>query len=516
MTIPPTRRLPEHPDLAQLRRQAKELRKAYLSGDPEAAATVGAHFRDPDSADFALHRAQLVLARAYGFESWPKLKAHVDGVNVAGLAEAVRVGDVDRARVILEVRPELVNMEMAEDNSHRALHYAVLERSRDMVRLLMTHGADARQGIYPLRDATSPLIIATERGYDEIVAIIREEEARREAVAVELETVSNQAAEPDPLSSEPLADAVRRDDPEALAQLLGQGLNPDEPTRLEDLEDPVYSSGGPLWHCAIAGKHALAQMLLEHGANPNAQVYAGGSAVFQAYGQRDKQMVDLLERHGGVADAATLAHYRITDRAVRLLAETDTGALPDGVQSAAELVEEMLWGAACGGDPEIVRESLARTDWPPEDGRWYRILEQPLRIWNHLPSFWANDEFDRTTYLTCFELVVARCDPNVRGRFGLTILHDLAGARAHVTDTEQVAFATCLLDAGARLHLRDDLLRSTPLGWACRWGRMEFVKLLLERGADAAEPDARPWATPRAWAEKRGHKKVLEILEASV
>jgi hypothetical protein len=27
-----------------------------------------------------LHDAQLVLARSYGFESWPKLKAAVDGV----------------------------------------------------------------------------------------------------------------------------------------------------------------------------------------------------------------------------------------------------------------------------------------------------------------------------------------------------------------------------------------------------------------------------------------------------
>ena len=35
------------------------------------------------------------------------------------------------------------------------------------------------KGIYPHRDATSALTIATERGYDEIVAIIREEEQRR-------------------------------------------------------------------------------------------------------------------------------------------------------------------------------------------------------------------------------------------------------------------------------------------------------------------------------------------------
>jgi ankyrin repeat protein len=59
---------------------------------------------------------------------------------------------------------------------------------------------------------------------------------------------------------------------------------------------------------------------------------------------------------------------------------------------------------------------------------------------------------------------------------------------------------------------RDDLLRSTPLGWACRWGRLELVKLLIERGADPAEADAEPWATPRAWAEKMQRDDVLTVL----
>src|SRR6185436_17917040 len=126
------------------------------------------------------------------------------------------------------------------------------------------------------------------------------------------------------------------------------------------------------------------------------------------------------------------------------------------------------------------------------------------------------DDWPRDTYVTCFRLVLERCDPNLRGRptdggqFGLTILHSVAGKE--LTPGERMAFAGALLNAGARLDIRDNLLRSTPLGWACRWGRVELVTLLLDRGADAAEPDAPPWATPRAWAARMGHADVLAVL----
>jgi ankyrin repeat protein len=72
-----------------------------------------------------------------------------------------------------------------------------------------------------------------------------------------------------------------------------------------------------------------------------------------------------------------------------------------------------------------------------------------------------------------------------------------------------------LIDHGARLDLRDDLLKSTPLGWACRWGWKELVEELLRRGAPAHEADAEPWATPLAWARKMGHGEILALLERS-
>src|SRR6266700_3584447 len=96
----PTRAFREHSDLDQLKRQAKELLEAFRGGDPAAVKEVNAHYRGADAATFALHDAQLILARAYGFESWPKLKAYVDGATVNRLAEAVRAGDVAQVRAM--------------------------------------------------------------------------------------------------------------------------------------------------------------------------------------------------------------------------------------------------------------------------------------------------------------------------------------------------------------------------------------------------------------------------------
>src|SRR5947208_14194884 len=75
----PTRVLPKHPDLDQLKRQAKELLDAVRAGEPDAVSEAAARYPGADLQRFALHDAQLVLARAHGFHSWPRLKAYVSG-----------------------------------------------------------------------------------------------------------------------------------------------------------------------------------------------------------------------------------------------------------------------------------------------------------------------------------------------------------------------------------------------------------------------------------------------------
>ena len=314
----------------------------------------------------------------------------------------------------------------------------------------MQHGANARTGIYPHRDATSPLTIASERGYAEIVAIIREEEQRRQqaksGVATSAEELFeairagneehaialvesdpaliharhpvfdwtplvlaaqtlnlplvqwllNHGADPlerglvhpfddgesrarkdagqTPLDAaaywsggagrEQYADrlvavadlllrggaeltpraavalgnadwlrarhaegtlvnrieesggllriAVSHNRPEILALLLEWGFDPDERTRFRDVggDDVVFTWGMPLWQCAASGAHEMAAMLLDHGADPNASVYASGTPLNQAYGRRDEAMIALLERHGGRLGPSAVGLYR--------------------------------------------------------------------------------------------------------------------------------------------------------------------------------------------------------------
>jgi ankyrin repeat protein len=536
----------EHPDLEQLKRQAKELLRDFTAAEPAAVAEVHAHYRAADATKFALHDAQLVIARSYGFDSWPKLKAYVDGVTVRRLADAIRANDIAQVETMLRARPEIADLTMSYGDEHRPIHFAVMQRSPELVRLLMRHGANARQGIHPHRDATAAWTIAKERGYDEIAAIIEEEEHQRQNNTVE------EAASEEPTSEKPnpadeaaraavaagdlgylrarqaegtlinpvrwddgglLTVAVRHNQPEALRLLLDYGFDPDERVSEGEGDWIAYSQGYPLWRSAAMGRLDLAEILLAHGASPNVHVDSSGSAVYSAFSHKQWAMVELLRRHGGVVNADIAANYRQTDLARQMLEDDARGTLPKEVSPGKPVAEELLRFGANGGDPEIVRMALEHVHWPQDDSRWFRCLTEPLNFWHHIPWLYAgNREFDRGTYLQCFRLILERCGPNPIGGFTRTALHEVAAMGDHVTDEEAAAFARALMDAGAGTDLRDEILRSTPLGWACRWGRTSVAKVLLERGADPVEADAEPWAQPGAWAQKMGHTTLMELL----
>lgn len=90
-----TKTLPRHPSLEQYRKQAKDLVKAYRSGDSAAFQRIQRlHPRllnmaeaDLRQAQFALSDAQLVIARQHGFASWPKFAAQIEALRLERMAE---------------------------------------------------------------------------------------------------------------------------------------------------------------------------------------------------------------------------------------------------------------------------------------------------------------------------------------------------------------------------------------------------------------------------------------------
>src|SRR5438067_12957444 len=101
MEVVMAKQLPPRPNLDQLKHQAKELQR---------------------SAQIALHDAQTMIAREYGFASWNKLREHVEEVTlefdaaVNEFLEAATDGRGDRAERILALHPKI-----AAANLHTAL-----------------------------------------------------------------------------------------------------------------------------------------------------------------------------------------------------------------------------------------------------------------------------------------------------------------------------------------------------------------------------------------------------------
>ena len=227
-----------------------------------------------------------------------------------------------------------------------------------------------------------------------------------------------------------------------LRALLEMGLDPD--ARVE------FANGGatwgmPLYACARMGKLEMAEMLLRRGADPNGQVYASGTPLSEAYGQRDEAMIALLISYGGKPNASMAGLYRRMDLAAALLEEHGEAALADDGFGAGPVAEQLLGAAAKGGDVEILKLAMGRVSIPDGDARWHGLLRAPLGFWNHWYGPWCHLEWDRGSYLACFQLILEKSGPPVMVYpDGLTILEAIAKMGDHVREEERAAFAAAV------------------------------------------------------------------------
>ncbi len=147
--------LPSRPNLERYKKLAKELLKAYNSGDSGAIRRIKKHYQVERSlswddlragierrlgklsnsaipkARFALADAQFLIARSYGFESWPKLKKYIEALarkssplsKFESAVDAVIAGDVPALQRLLLRNPELIRIRSTRVHESTLLHY---------------------------------------------------------------------------------------------------------------------------------------------------------------------------------------------------------------------------------------------------------------------------------------------------------------------------------------------------------------------------------------------------------
>ncbi|HLI01743.1 MAG TPA: ankyrin repeat domain-containing protein [Acidimicrobiales bacterium] len=273
--------LPPRPDLAQLRRRAKELR---------------------DSAHISLATAQLRVAREYGFASWPKLKAAVEGPAVR-LRRAAEIGDAATVAAVLAEDPAAATAPDDELGWPPLLHLAysrrrsggvgsgvesAVDRRAAMVetaRLLLDAGADpaSNNGGRPGFDYRSALHGSVVSGQPGLTALLLE----RGAPAGDRITVREAAERGDADSVRRLLDhgatvrgtwaleaAVHNGHAEAVRLLLE--------AEQRETGRPAGERAGSLLADAAGCSPDVVAVLLDAGADPAARDDDGMSAVRRA------------------------------------------------------------------------------------------------------------------------------------------------------------------------------------------------------------------------------------------
>ncbi|GHC07320.1 ankyrin repeat domain-containing protein [Cerasicoccus arenae] len=289
-----------------------------------------------------------------------------------------------------------------------------------------------------------------------------------------------------------MSQAVRFGQLDLLAWLLEIGLDPDERTRLGGVEDEIWSEGRPLWLAAANSDLTAAKLLLDAGANPDGNVYASGVALDRAYENKDEKMKALLLKHGAKFMSWTLCYHNEVERA------------PQWIEDNPDKINDLLWAAAGRGSLAITRMGFDKLDWPGDDNHWFNILAETMS-----GLYWGVERVDE--FLEVFDFYLDNgISPNVMGKRGVTLAHHVIGrCPGHITESIRIRFLKQLIEKGAVLTARDEVLQATPLGWACRWGYAEVAAYLLASGVESDEADAPPWARPRAIAESYGHFRLL-------
>jgi len=159
--------LPARPNLEFLKKQARSLLRQCLASDASATArfvTASVTADKPKLAD-ALH----VIAREYGFDTWPALKLHIEVTSedaAEALGAAIKANNASLVRQVLSRHPTLkarINEPLPNYSFDApAIVAAVHKENREMIDVLLEAGANINErtrwwaGSYGVLDSASP------------------------------------------------------------------------------------------------------------------------------------------------------------------------------------------------------------------------------------------------------------------------------------------------------------------------------------------------------------------------
>ncbi|HET8536033.1 MAG TPA: ankyrin repeat domain-containing protein [Solirubrobacteraceae bacterium] len=484
----PPRGLPGNANLEQLKNGAKSFQRAVRAGDSGAAELVREfHPRlgnaRPGSSEldgFSRSDALLVVARSFGFASWPKLRAHLE--------TAVRHARSPHAPVD----------EDRESLADRFLRLACL-----------TYGGDdpARwQQARELLAAHPELATASIH----TIAATGDVAAARELLTDDPGQASAQGG---PHDWEPLLyltySRLGVGDPVEVARLLlDHGADSNAGYMWEGLSPPFTAltgafgsgEGGPPRHPQW---EPLARVLLDAGADPNDE-----QTLYNCHWDADDDWLQLLFEYGlGSGDGGpwhrllapahatpaemledqliAAAHHGFTSR-VRLL--LDHGVDPEGLGTRHPIYQgrSPSEDAAISGHPEIVA-MLARAGARSGQDDLHRFMAGCMVADHATVEQLLRD--DRTLV----QRAIARHPDQI----------------VRAAETERLDAVALLIELGFDVNAMN---RSAPLHEAAMRGNLELIDLLLVHGADPNQRDRSYDATPAGWADHHNQSEAQERL----
>ena len=349
----PARPLPPRPSVQHLKYQAIDLLKAFKAGGAEAVARVAEVLPDRKG-PLTLADAQLVIAREYGFPSWPKLKRHVESlapptaeerVDLEPFKAAVNAADPEAVRRVVRENPAVrrkINAPVFPMEAPAVVH---ARHDRAVVDALLEAGAD---------------INARGQFWGRAISVLDD-------VAPDLAAhyVSRGAS---PQLGE-FAAAVHSGDVAAARRLLEQ-----HPSLRQHVNRPLFHFGQrPVG--AARDNLPMLDLLLEFGADINLKSdwWAGGFGVLDGV---DPAKADALIARGAVVDIHAAAHLGRLDRVKELVAHDPSlvhakggdGKRPLHDASTKEIIDFLLdhgadIDARCVDHLSTAAQWAVRTEW---------------------------------------------------------------------------------------------------------------------------------------------------------